>query len=209
MSKADNFKTEQEQFWAGDFGDEYIKRNNDDRLLASSAMLFGRILKSAPGVKSLIELGCNIGLNLAALHRINSTFELTGFEINKNAAKIARDRGIATVNEGTILSDLSSNKKADLVFTRGVLIHINPSELDKVYENLFNLSNQYIAISEYYSPVPVSIPYRGVNDRLFKRDFAGELMDKYSLKLVDYGFNYQRDNHFDYDDSTYFLLEKK
>ena len=30
------FKTEQEAFWAGDFGTEYIQRNQGDALLASN-----------------------------------------------------------------------------------------------------------------------------------------------------------------------------
>jgi hypothetical protein len=30
------FKTEQEAFWAGEFGTEYIKRNQGDALLASN-----------------------------------------------------------------------------------------------------------------------------------------------------------------------------
>ena len=30
------FKTEQEEFWAGDFGIEYIDRNKGDKLLASN-----------------------------------------------------------------------------------------------------------------------------------------------------------------------------
>ena len=47
------------------------------------------------------------------------------------------------------------------------------------------------------------------NDRLFKTDFAGELLDKYSdLKLDDYGFLYHRDYYLQKDDLTWFLLEK-
>ena len=67
----------------------------------------------------------------------------------------------------------------------------------------------YPFLAKYYSPTPVSISYRGHKDRLFKRDFAGELLDKYSdLKLVDYGFLYHRDYYFQKDDLTWFLLEK-
>ena len=44
---------------------------------------------------------------------------------------------------------------------------------------------------------------------LYKRDFAGEMMMKYSdLLLLDYGFVYHRDNHFKGDDFTWFLMEK-
>lgn len=53
------------------------------------------------------------------------------------------------------------------------------------------------------------VKYRGNEDRLFKRDFAGELIDKYNLNLIDYGFTYHRDSYFPQDDSTWFLLEKQ
>ena len=64
-------------------------------------------------------------------------------------------------------------------------------------------------LDEYYNPKPVSINYRGHKDKLFKRDFAGEIMNKYkSLKLVDYGFVYHGDGSFPQDDLTWFLLKK-
>ncbi len=60
-------------------------------------------------------------------------------------------------------------------------------------------------VAEYYNPTPVAISYRGHNDRLFKRDFAGELLDLYpQLQLVDYGFVYRRDPSFPQDDLTWF-----
>jgi len=81
--------------------------------------------------------------------------------------------------------------------------------LNDVYEKLYNSSNRYILIAEYYNPTPVSVVYRGHSNKLFKRDFAGEMLDKYSdLTLVDYGFNYHRDNSFHYADTNWFLLEK-
>lgn len=111
------YKTEQEYFWAGEFGNEYIKRNTREKLL--------------------------------------------------------------------------------------------PNELNSVYEKMYQSSAKYILISEYYNPTPVSVTYRGNENKLFKRDFAGEMMDKYpELKLVDYGFRYHRDNNFKSDDDTWFLLEK-
>ena len=88
-------------------------------------------------------------------------------------------------------------------------IHINPEYLELVYSKLYETSSKYILIAEYYNPTPVEINYRGNEGKLFKRDFAGEMMDKYpNLKLVDYGFIYHRDNNFTQDDMTWFLLEK-
>jgi spore coat polysaccharide biosynthesis protein SpsF len=63
-------------------------------------------------------------------------------------------------------------------------------------------------VCEYYNPTPVSIGYRGHEDRLFKRDFAGELIDLYGLKLIDYGFIYHRDPVAPQDDATWFLMQK-
>ena len=202
------FTTEQEAFWAGTFGDDYRERNKGERIVVSNIILFGKILRSAPGITSLVELGCNIGLNLKALQAINPAFDLRGYEINPTTAEIARDLGIAEIVEGTVLDPLSDEKQFDVAFTKGVLIHIDPEERHRVYENLYRLSKRYIVLCEYYNPTPVSVPYRGHENRLFKRDFAGEMIDRYGLKLIDYGFTYHRDNHFPKDDSTWFLLEK-
>lgn len=203
-----SYKTEQEAFWHGEFGDEYLKRNNSEQLVVNRMVHFGQFLKGAPRVRSIMELGCNVGMNLQALKRLNPAFELAAYEISPKAADIARELKIADITTGTVVEPIDTGRKYDLTFTSGVLIHINPEVLEGVYENLYNLSNRYILINEYYNPTPVSLAYRGVNERIFKRDFAGELMDKYDLQLVDYGFLYRRDNYFPRDDSNWFLLEK-
>ena len=202
------FKTEQENFWSGAFGNEYIDRNQGELIIESNVALFKRMFKSTSEVKSIIELGCNIGLNLQALDRINKKFELSGYEINKTAVQKARDLNIASIIDGTILDPLPTDIQYDISFTKGVLIHINPENLHKVYENLYNLSKKYIVVCEYYNPSPVTHKYRGHENKLFKRDFAGELIDKFNLKLIDYGFVYSRDKNFPQDDVTWFLLKK-
>jgi spore coat polysaccharide biosynthesis protein SpsF len=40
----EKFKTDQEAFWAGDFGTEYINRNQSAQLLASNLNLFSKVL---------------------------------------------------------------------------------------------------------------------------------------------------------------------
>ena len=89
------------------------------------------------------------------------------------------------------------------------MIHINPDELNNVYDKLYKTAEKYICIAEYYNPTPVEVNYRGYKNKLFKRDFAGEMLDKYKdLELVDYGFCYSRDTCFPMDDVTWFLLKK-
>ncbi|WP_276661905.1 hypothetical protein [Syntrophomonas wolfei] len=42
--------------------------------------------------------------------------------------------------------------------------------------------------------------YKGEKGKLFKRNFAGEMMDRYlDLDLLDYGFVYHRDPNFPVD----------
>ena len=203
-----SYQTEQEKFWATGFGNEYPSRNEGEKMISSNLALFSKILKNCPSLDSVAELGCNIGLNLIALHRINRQLKLRGYEINEKAALAAREENIAEIVNTTVVETLDASQKFDLTFTKGVLIHINPEMLPVVYQNLYDLSNRYIMVCEYYNPAPESIDYRGNKDRLFKRDFAGELMRKYNLKLIEYGFNYQHDPYFTNDDSTWFLLSK-
>ena len=168
-----SFHTEQEQFWATDFGNDYPSRNEGEKMISSNLALFSKIFKNCPEVQSVAELGCNIGLNLIALNRINKQLKLRGYEINEKAAKTASEEDIAEIVNTTVVEALDASTTFDLTFTKGVLIHINPEMLHAVYQNLYDLSNRYILVCEYYNPSPVSIDYRGNKDRLFKRDFAG------------------------------------
>jgi len=202
------FKTEQENFWAGSFGDEYIGRNSDQQILASNLRLFSKILSLTKDVNDVIEFGPNIGNNLCAIKCLMPKCLLSGVEINQKAADILEAKGIEVYRKSIIGFEVE--RQRDLALIKGVLIHINPDELQGVYRALYKASARYIVVVEYYSPSPVMIPYRGHDNRLFKRDFAGELLDMFNdLTLVDYGFVYHRDNHFKQDDLTWFLLEKK
>ena len=202
-------ETEQEEFWLGDFGDKYIDRNRNKELLASNISLFKSILSRTGKIYSVLECGCNIGMNLKSIKSLLPEVKLVGIEINKKAVDELRSSGIAKVIHGSVL-DVEIDRSFDLTLVKTVLIHINPEKLDKVYSRLYEFSDKYICIAEYYNPLPVEINYRGHNDKLFKRDFAGELMKKYpDLELVDYGFIYHNDPIFPQDDINWFLLKKK
>lgn len=201
--------TAQEQFWRGEFGTEYIGRNNDDRYLAANIALFSKVLARTGPLASVIEFGPNVGLNLRAIATLQPDIRCTGVEINPQAAAELRAWGGCTVEERSMLEP-QSLEPHDLAFTKGVLIHVAPEKLDLAYDQLVRCSRRFILVAEYYSPSPTSVPYRGHDDRLFKRDFAGELMDRHAgLSLVDYGFFWRRDPSFPMDDLTWFLLEKR
>lgn len=204
-----NYKTEQEAFWAGEFGNDYIERNKSQRLLASNLNFFSKALKAAGQVESVVEFGCNVGMNLRALKLLYPEQAQFGVEINTKAAKEAEVfLGQENVFNGSIF-DFKPIEQFELTLIKGVLIHINPDMLAAVYEHLYAASTKYILICEYYNPTPVAINYREHTDRLYKRDFCGEMLESYKdLKLVDYGFAYKKDPAFSQDDITWFLLEK-
>lgn len=204
------YTTEQENFWAGGFGDDYIGRNQGDALLASNLSFFSKALSRGSEINSCIEFGANIGMNLKALKLLYPSQEQHGIEINAKAVEQLEEVIPPPQVHHTSILDFTPQRTFDLVLIKGVLIHINPDALGQVYESLIASCGRYLLLAEYYNPVPVAIRYRGNEDRLFKRDFAGEIMDQYpQMKLSDYGFIYHRDRSFPQDDISWFLLEKE
>ena len=203
------FKTEQEEFWVGDFAKGYIERNKSSKLLASNINLFTRALSKCDSINSCIELGSNIGMNLMALKTIIPKTTFSAVEINESAvSELKKVIDAENIFNESIL-DWKANRKYDLVFTKGVLIHINPDHLTSVYEKIYSSANKYILICEYYNPSPQMILYRGEENKLFKRDFAGDILRKYEdASLIDYGFIYRNDNLFPLDDISWFLIKK-
>jgi len=203
------YKTEQEDFWAGEFGDSYIERNKDELLSRSNINFFSKIFNATQRVGSLIEFGANIGLNLKAIRALLGNIEMAAVEINKKAVEKLELIPSVDVHACSLL-EFKPERQYDISLVKTVLIHIPPEELSTAYRLLYESSRRYICVAEYYNPNPVEIIYRGHSSKLFKRDFAGEMLDMFSdLSLVDYGFVYHRDNNFPQDDISWFLLEKR
>jgi spore coat polysaccharide biosynthesis protein SpsF len=204
------YSTEQEAFWQGGFGDEYTDRNRGPGLVAANAAFFSRVLARTRNVRCILELGSNRGLNLAALRQLLPEAQLSAVEINEKAASELAANLDAVDLHCTSILDFQPCTTWDLVFTKGVLIHINPEDLPAVYELIHCSASRYVLVAEYYNPKPVEVPYRGHAGKLFKRDFAGEMLDRFpDLSLLDYGFVYHRDPNFPQDDLTWFLMQKQ
>lgn len=198
---------DQRSFWAGEFGDEYISRNKSEDLFAANLVFFSRVLneiRENPG--AILEIGANIGMNIKALKLLLPKSIFHAVEINAEACKQLREFADAVIESS--IEDFAPERTFEMVFTKGVLIHIAPENLPLVYQKMYEASSKWILIVEYYNPTPVGIDYRGHENKLFKRDFAGEMLDRYpDLRLIDYGFRYHRDT-FPQDDTSWFLLEK-
>ena len=205
----ETYATAQERFWAGEFGTDYSARNQGPAQIEQRRALWAEVLRQAAPLTSLCEFGANIGLNLVVLGQLQPAAVRHAIELNPTALAALNALDGITVHAGTVL-ERHLTAPVDLTFTIGVLIHIAPERLTTVYDHLHAGSRRYIAVAEYYNPTPVEVSYRGHDARLFKRDFAGEMLDRFSdLRLVDYGFRYHRDPAHPADDLTWFLMEKR
>lgn len=203
--------TMQEQFWQGDGGDQYHDRNP---LSVERAEVFFRSIQHTSDametaliyVGSILEPGAGIGTNLAALKRIYPAASRTGIEINAKAHRCL----IGNADEAILGSvpETELDQKFDLVLTKGWLIHIPPERIERAYQYLYEHTNRYILICEYFSPRLEPVPYHGETGLLWKGPYAYDLMDKYAMKLIGYGFWSSRDDY-PQDDINWFLLEKK
>lgn len=107
------YETEQENFWAGEFGNEYISRNESEPMLASKIAFFSQSLRKCVDMHKydgVLEFGSNIGLNLKAIGTLLPGIDMTAVEINEKAAKICKEINGVDVFNGSIF-DFSSEKK--------------------------------------------------------------------------------------------------
>ena len=111
---ANQYQTEQEVFWAGTFGTDYINRNQGDALLASNLNFFSKALHLARSVNSCLEFGANIGMNLKALKLLRPGLDAHGIEINADAARQLGETIPPTQVYNTSILDFQAERSWDL-----------------------------------------------------------------------------------------------
>lgn len=201
-------------FWRGRFGDLYGIRNQSPELIKNKEWLFRRGLEKMhfSGTKRIIEFGANIGLNILALSKIDSlaNYEFSAVEVNAAACGQLRQlKGVNVYEASMLQAERDWGSGYCLSLSVGVLIHIQPADLPAAYAALYDSSKRFIFIAEYHNPTPVEVVYRGHAGKLWKRDFAAEMLDLYpDLKVADYGFRWSRDPSAPQDDLFWALLRK-
>ena len=186
--------TEQLREWEGDFGVAYTDRNVLDWRIRLEAF---KTMVGDLSVRSVVEVGCNRGHNLATISKINELRPtIIGVEPNPYAAKIAVSDGHSVVRANAF--DLPMrNDGADLVFTSNVLIHFALRDLPQALAEIHRVSRQFILCIEYFADTETTIHYRGHDDLLWKRNFPAQYETQFpDLKLVNSGY-WNQDQGFD------------
>jgi spore coat polysaccharide biosynthesis protein SpsF len=201
--------TKPETLWRSEHYKKWAARTDERRalLIRSNYALFYGILEDIQDeVESILEFGAGNGLNLLAIRDAFPDIDLHATDINPEAVKELDRLGFPTSCYSVTQRGMLPQ---DMVLTKGVLMHVPPDQLPAAYQVLYETARKYILICEYYNPVPVEVPYHGETGVLWKRDYAGEMLDIYpDLRLVDYGFVYHRDPVSPLDDVSWFLLQK-
>ena len=198
--------------WKGEFGNEYAKRNGfaQDQIYARVVLwekILAPILFNRPA--SFLEVGANIGLNIAALNEIVGGSRFYATEPNDHAKQtlIQTDLCDEVTNDEARLLAFNTGS-IEFVFTSGVLIHIQPADLLQSCKEIHRVSSRYICSIEYFSDKPQEVEYRGNKDMLWKRDFGSYWMDQFpGLNLIHYGFEWKRRTGLD--NLTWWLFEKQ
>jgi pseudaminic acid biosynthesis-associated methylase len=177
----DNFSKNEHQrnTWMGEFGDSYIDRNKDiDKVNSqfkkltgySKEEIFYEFFNQLNHDLSILEVGCNVGLNLSILKKLGF-HNLNGVEINEKAIQIAKQRNPEIKFFHSSIENFETNLKFDLVFTSGVLIHINPKSIPSILQKIYSLSDKFVFGYENFSETLTKLDYRNHSDILWKQNF--------------------------------------
>jgi pseudaminic acid biosynthesis-associated methylase len=209
--------TKQIEKWSGQFGREYTDRN------ALSLEELEKLYERNYGISRtkmntvfigdvdrsirILEVGSNIGNQLACLQKMGFT-NLYAIELQACAVKLSklRTRSINSI-QGSAFNIPCRDGSFDLVFTSGLLIHISPTDIDFVLDEIYRGARKYIWGFEYYADCLTEVNYRGETELLWKTNFAKLYLERFpNLKLIrEKRFKYLKNDNLD----AMFLLEKR
>ena len=200
---------EQQKFWAKDYAKEYMIKNHEFNLTLGVECWRKMLVSCDEDVTSILECGSNIGRNINFLNVLKPGATKSVIESSKPAFDfVPKNYKLPSAFNGSI-EDSQLRGNFDLVFTVGVLIHIHPDHLLTNLSRMFDYSSKYLLIGKYFNRTPVMVEYQGQKERLFKRDFGRLFIEKFPVKLIDYGFlwGYVYDNA-RFDDITWWLFKE-
>lgn len=208
--------TKQEKFWSSQFGVDYLDRNiyspaqldkfYENKIGTTMSKMNDDFLGNKK-INNVLEVGCNIGNQLNFLQK-KGYKNLFGIEISENAVEKSK---IYTKNiniiQGSGFDIPFKDNYFDLVFTAGVLIHINPNDLKKIMKEIHRVSKKFVMGFEYYNDKSEEILYRKNKGYLWKNNFSQVYLNNFNdLKLIKEKKYQYKDNSNNVD--TMFLLKK-
>tara|TARA_Y100000593_G_C4289882_1_gene327685 strand:+ start:98 stop:742 length:645 start_codon:yes stop_codon:yes gene_type:complete len=167
--------------------------------LKGRELLARKIVDTKP--KSVLELGVFGGYNSRLIHELDSSIELTGFDINEQALKYAKEKlPVLNTVHGSLydLGDFFKKNSFDVVISAGVLIHIPCWDMDtkkadttyikKLGSDIANIAKKYVFHAEHHDgkgyskySKPSGVADGGIR---YIQDF-NDLYSEYSVEIED------------------------
>ena len=193
----DTYDTPQLKVWKSQFGRDWADRNKSLNALARS-VAFQRILDSLKEpARNILEVGCGPGANLMALRQVGyMPKELAGMDpMNFGTLEFA------DFKVGDCFNVPYPDASFDMVFTSGVLMHVEAKDLSRASTELSRVARKYVMLIEYYSFEEEMISWRGHDNLLFKRNYRNFLPN-----LLQIGFLGKEDG---WDDCNVWIFGKE
>jgi len=149
MSKEISQKAKElEEYFCGTEGTDYTNRNLfSNKTGHTSAGLIYNIVKMG-NFKSVLEVGCGIGNNLEKIQE--KCPKICGIDINEETLKTAKSLyPFVDFKKGSVYDLPFKDGEFELVFTRGILIHVDPNDRIKALKELVRVSSKFIVNIEY------------------------------------------------------------
>jgi SAM-dependent methyltransferase len=116
-----------------------------------TAYLVGVMKKYADPSDSILEIGCNVGRNLAGLKAAGHP-ALFGIEINQKAVDILRKKypelSTSPIYCGPVENVIRKLNTIDIIYTMAVLEHIHPDVEALVFSEMVRVAKKYIIAIE-------------------------------------------------------------
>ncbi len=196
--------TRLERLWAGEFGRAYADRN---RVLDERRSAFWDPLLDAHPIRTVLEVGCGQGANLAPIARRLDPPDVWGVDVSETALARARENapGVNVVQSRASRLPFR-DALVDLAFTVGVLIHQPDESLPGVIDEVVRCSGRFVLWAEYHADQTEEVPYHGVSGALFRRDYGAIFATLHpELHVLEAGF---LDRDAGFDRATWQLLER-
>jgi SAM-dependent methyltransferase len=163
-------QAEIEALYSSTLGDQYLQAHpTPDPKRAA----FWRSIAAETTPKSVLEVGCGSGGNLAHLLRVPALYGVDLHAPSLEQAKV-NTHGRAQLYAASSTALPFPDASIDLVFTAGLLIHVSAEALPTVLKELGRVAAKHVLIVEYVDTYRRAIPWRGHEGVLFADRFPLE-----------------------------------
>jgi SAM-dependent methyltransferase len=133
------------RLWEG-WGEDYLYEDGRTKREQQHNFIIKKLNDIKP--ESILEVGCGFGRNLKIIDEEGLCFKyIIGVDISKSMLEKA-NKYLNNMGIGLICADASklpfANKCFDMIFTYGCLMHVPPSEIKFVLQELIRITKNYI-----------------------------------------------------------------